>query len=391
MSMRRLIVGGEDVPGKKFPFVARLYNIELGGRGFCGGFVVAEQHVATACHCLEDYTSAPHLLGVSVGESSSVMEDIDTIHAVTMIYLNSLYNFTDGVTFGNDVCMLRINETLPAAKMATLDDGTYWTEHTDPDDNIAYVIGYGASSLTRQQQSEHLQMAHVHLHAPSVCNSIFGSLLLQGLSETNGCANYDRFDACVGDSGSPLILVRQGEYIVVGLVSWGIGCGGRYPGVYQRIDGGGFFREHNVAVRRKSPSYARLAQNCSCTTDCTSNGVPVGPQCDACARGSSDYCYTQNACHDAQSEHSVIFPGAVWKECPGTARPPSPSRSPPPPPQSSSTSSQVAAAAGAGAGALLLMAACLLIRMRRVKTRPPPTYRVDHARSVHGARQRIPR
>ena len=51
----------------------------------------------------------------------------------------------------------------------------------------------------------------------------------------NLCAYGRKIDACKGDSGGPLVRAK-GEPVLVGIVSWGVGCGGKYPGVYVRID-----------------------------------------------------------------------------------------------------------------------------------------------------------
>lgn len=50
------------------------------------------------------------------------------------------------------------------------------------------------------------------------------------------CAGKPNQDSCQGDSGGPLLLSSGYKYHIVGIVSWGVGCGREgYPGVYTRV------------------------------------------------------------------------------------------------------------------------------------------------------------
>jgi secreted trypsin-like serine protease len=44
-------------------------------------------------------------------------------------------------------------------------------------------------------------------------------------------------DVCKGDGGGPLVCKKQGapQFVLAGIISWGIGCGDAIPGVYASV------------------------------------------------------------------------------------------------------------------------------------------------------------
>ena len=52
------------------------------------------------------------------------------------------------------------------------------------------------------------------------------------------CAGYMEGgrDACIGDSGGPLICIEDGNPVLQGIISWGYKCAKRnFPGVYVKV------------------------------------------------------------------------------------------------------------------------------------------------------------
>lgn len=75
-------------------------------------------------------------------------------------------------------------------------------------------------------------MEHETCNGASVYNG-----WLSGFERTMLCAGFleGQQDACQGDSGGPLMCVEDGQPVLRGIVSWGVGCARpNAPGIYAR-------------------------------------------------------------------------------------------------------------------------------------------------------------
>ncbi|WP_314176341.1 S1 family peptidase [Streptomyces winkii] len=243
----RVVVGGRPVDAADHPWAVALGSRDRFGDArsgqFCGGALVGPRTVITAAHCL-----SREVLGVAHGE-------VDDLHAisgrndlgtgtgrevkVSKRWINPAY---DTATNSGDVAVLTLDEPMPASAtipMAAAGDRGY-TPGT-----AAQVYGWGDSSGSGDYAPQ-LRAADVDMLNDSACSRAYPSGSEGAFDKASMvCAGVEEGgrDACQGDSGGP--LVAHGR--VVGLVSWGAGCGeqGR-PGVYTRVSAvEALVREHS--------------------------------------------------------------------------------------------------------------------------------------------------
>lgn len=96
--------------------------------------------------------------------------------------------------------------------------------------DMAYVnaIGYGFFKFWEPTQATILQKVSLQVLPRDECEF--------SLNNTNKMCTYEHNkDSCVSDSGGPLLHHVKGRQFVVGLISYGIGCGSKYPSVNTRI------------------------------------------------------------------------------------------------------------------------------------------------------------
>lgn len=236
----RFVVGGHPVDAATHPWVVALASRDRFGDSrsgqFCGGALVGVRTVITAAHCL-----SAEVLGVRHGEVDDLRAisgrgDLGTREGrempVSRVWINPGF---DPESNAGDIAVLTLADAMPegaTAAMAGSGDAAYAAG------TAAEVFGWGDTSGAGKYASG-LRSAQVKMLKDSACAKAYpadthGSSGGAFESRSMVCAGVAAGgrDACQGDSGGPLVAGGR----VVGLVSWGAGCGeeGR-PGVYTRV------------------------------------------------------------------------------------------------------------------------------------------------------------
>lgn len=198
----------------------------------CGAVVLARRWALTAAHCVDSLDWDLYVMGGFL--------DIDKGKEVAQIRLVDWFVYHENFNelYEQDIALLHLSEPLvftPRLLPACLP-----TPHTSHEGETATLTGWGRQSHNGPL-STRLEMVDLPVISNVKCEELYKSTgSWQHIPESTFlCAGWEEGlkDACSGDSGGPLTVTRKdGRVEVIGVVSWGIGCGsaGR-PGVYTRI------------------------------------------------------------------------------------------------------------------------------------------------------------
>ncbi|XP_076667519.1 serine proteinase stubble isoform X2 [Andrena cerasifolii] len=223
------IVGGQNADLGEWPWIAALFNA---GRQFCGGSLIDDKHILTAAHCVAnmnpwDVARLTVRLGDHNINTNTEIRHIE--RRVKRVVRHRAFNLR---TLYNDIALLTLSEPVPFTEQVRpicLPSGSQLYAG-----KIATVIGWGSLRESGPQPAI-LQEVSVPVWSNNECKVKYGGAAPGGIVDSFLCAGRAAKDSCSGDSGGPL-MVNDGRWTQVGVVSWGIGCGkGQYPGVYTRV------------------------------------------------------------------------------------------------------------------------------------------------------------
>ncbi|XP_063702310.1 trypsin 3A1-like [Culicoides brevitarsis] len=225
-SLRPFIHGGQTISIDQAPYQASLQKY---GTHHCGGSIISEKWILTACHCVENFKSSDKLkvrVGTSYRNTGGKTIDVKNVfshpncfahhhNSDNKLYDAALIELQDNIVFDKNkraVKLPSLNENLNIGSTVKV---TGWGE------TKSSLYSYQLMSV-EVKVFDHQKCEKVYSHndikvGPDViCAGIRGG----------------GKDSCGGDSGGPLVHKET----LFGIVSWGKGCGSaKYPGVYTNV------------------------------------------------------------------------------------------------------------------------------------------------------------
>lgn len=234
----------------EFPWMVALFRTNgyssNGGELICGASLLSPYIVLTAAHCVNNIDMS--LLRVRAGEYVIGSEENEAYshqdRTVNAVHIHPNYN---PKRLYNDMALLSVNEPFRYdAHINSICAPLAGSDFVAPNSYkpfSCWASGWGKSNFTDKNIQLKLKKVELPIVNRDECQSRLRTTKLGSkftLDSSFLCAGGEPgYDSCKGDGGGPLFCAtrsNENKFIQVGIVSWGVGCGSRIPGIYASLE-----------------------------------------------------------------------------------------------------------------------------------------------------------
>jgi secreted trypsin-like serine protease len=247
-----LIVGGQNAEEREFPHMVAIgYGFEGSYEYACGGTLISEQFVLTAAHCERANGGAARIVKLGTNNlKSQNSQDVPVASFIKYPKYNSISKFAD-------IALIKMQRPVSleigGIRPACLHTGSSSLFSR----NKAVATGWGSIEYG-DVSSDILQKVTLDIFTSDVCEKDYDKVFKEHI-----CAGktIEKLDTCQGgkclfyrkyinpllsnlfklfkDSGGPLQVPKNDNsclWYVVGITSYGKGCGLRIPSLYTKVN-----------------------------------------------------------------------------------------------------------------------------------------------------------
>ncbi|WEW56840.1 trypsin-like serine protease [Emydomyces testavorans] len=215
------IVGGTEAKPGQFPSILAL---TINNAKACGAVLLNTKTALTAAHCVERLKSER----VEVRAGTNIWNSGGTQVHVSKVIMHPDYE--KGAESNNDIAVLHL--AAPIEKSSLISYANLPAQGSDPAPGTNGTAAGWGDTESGGSSPDNLLYVTVSVTERSKCKALHTEV--KGvITDSMVCAGTVGKDACQGDSGGPFYDAATGA--LVGLVSWGNGCGTKYGGVYTRV------------------------------------------------------------------------------------------------------------------------------------------------------------
>lgn len=225
---RTRIVNGDDAQPNEFPYMVAFRDITrtiVEESQFCGGSIISKRYVVTAAHCFTNRQVSN--IRVIAG-AHDITNNVDTgrrqVFSIEGVQIHENYN---AETVQNDIALVRLAANVffttyvgPVCLPFSISNRNFLGE-------TVTATGWGQLDFS-EGNARILQKVQLGI------TQCYGKI---PVNYNNICAFGDGKDTCIADSGGPLLYndPNHNRMFLVGLVSYGEGCGGDDPSINTRV------------------------------------------------------------------------------------------------------------------------------------------------------------